>query len=406
MSDVLEVWISSLKKLSTQHSYGTHLRRLFYEGGVTPEEVIERSKKDFETYRKLRTKAMQIWPSGHGANLAVYALRKFLFDQGIDTLPAARLETPERVKDRVQFESAKEWKSGLAICAAAGKPYNLVFKLMLHCGWGSGEFLKFNTPENWTYIQQVLQNGPEYVEIGFKGRKRNRNEFTSLIPPNLLREIIAATPVPVRASHGYIFQDGRKIHQTKGIPLDVAHHDSARMYLEQAFKTAVKRAPIIVKGTATVHTLRSIFRTQAHKVGCDGSAAEYAMGHTVDPLGYNRCCNDKAWMWKNLSLIWEEATPQAVSAVVEENKQLKERMQKIESEKVDVWGAIEKDPERLRDLFLKAVDMGALRLVPVDSMNEEEYKQYQEAVRRKDERLLPNERYEFVASPKKKVTQT
>ncbi|MGD0175387.1 MAG: hypothetical protein ABSC50_00990 [Candidatus Bathyarchaeia archaeon] len=393
MSEVLEVWIKTLKKPSTAHTYGQYLTRLFKEAHVTPEETIEKSKKDFETYVNLRSKALQTF-TPHGSYQAISALRKFLFDNGVQILPPAKLEEPEQVKEIVQFEGGKEWKSGLAICAAAGKPYGLIFKLMLHCGWGAGEFMKFNTPEWWDFVKKNLQNGEkhEYIAIDFKGRKKNKTKFFSLVPTFLLQEILTSTTVPIRASHGYIFQDGRKIHQTKGIPLDVAHHDSARMYLEQAFKTAAKRAgqSIIVKGSPTLHTLRSIFRTQAHKVGCDGSAAEFAMGHAISPYNYNQCCSDKAWMWKNLSLIWEEATPQAVSAVHEENKALLEKMSKLEKDNkelsehydiqakilddtlalsrkaLDVWGAIEKEPQKLVEIFTKAVDAGLIRLVTKD----------------------------------------
>ena len=333
MNEVLDLWIRSLKKPATARTYGGALRRLFDKAGITPEEAIEKSKNDlhFETYINLRSKALEVL-SAHTANLAIYALRKFLFDHGVQILPSARLEAPEQVKEIVQFEDGKEWKSGLAICAAAGKPYGLIFKLMLHAGWGAGEFLKFNTVENWDFVKKNLQNGEshEYIAIDFKGRKKNKTRFYSLVPTFLLREILASTTVPIRASHGYIFQDGRKIHQTQGIPLDMANHDSARIYLEQAFNTAAKRASqsIIVKGRPTLHTLRSIFRTQASKMGCDGAAAEFAMGHTVDPLGYNRCYSSKAWTWKNLKLIWEEPTPAAISQVAEENKKLKEELKR------------------------------------------------------------------------------
>ncbi|MGD0804039.1 MAG: hypothetical protein ABSA11_08215 [Candidatus Bathyarchaeia archaeon] len=57
------------------------------------------------------------------------------------------------------------------------------------------------------------------------------------------------------------------------------------------------------------HELRDTFRTRWHKSGADSLAAEFFMGHVVDPLGYNKAMEDidytrreyrKAERWLNV----------------------------------------------------------------------------------------------------------
>jgi hypothetical protein len=42
-----------------------------------------------------------------------------------------------------------------------------------------------------------------------------------------------------------------------------------------------------------LHELRDIFRTRWHISGADPLCAEFHMGHTVDPLGYNKAMQNK-----------------------------------------------------------------------------------------------------------------
>jgi integrase len=220
-------------------------------------------------------------------------------------LPKTNLERPSPVKP----ETSLTWDQALAICGAASKPYNLVFKLMLHCGMGAKEFFQFNTPDHWDYVKRTLQADQKtpYVRINYPPRKKSKQKSYSLIPRFIIEEILANLPVPIRATHGYIFQDGRRTHKTVGVPLDI-EHASARVYLEKSFNVALRRAPVVVDGKPTVHELRDTFRTRAVLVGCANEAAEFAMHHSIDELGYKKCYNDVKWMWNELRKIYGPAT--------------------------------------------------------------------------------------------------
>lgn len=329
MSERFDLWLSGLNP-KTAKVYGGYLRRLFELAQLTPDEALQKTKADIQTYidlvnlsNKFLTKKEGRVTGERARHLAIFSLRRFLYDNGVMMLPPARVATPTPVKPSTRLT----WDQGLAICAAARKPYNLALKLMLHCGWGISEFLKFNTQENWAAIEKAIKAEPnaEYFRVEFAGRKRNRRQFYTLIPLFLLKETLTNVPVPITASYGLAKENGR-IYKAKGILLDMGHYEWSRTYLETAFHTALRRAPIIVNGKPSVHELRDCFRTRATQTECADEAAEFAMGHSVDPLGYRKATYDEKWQWTQLSKIYgpTAATAQEVTALKQENKILKE----------------------------------------------------------------------------------
>jgi integrase len=297
-SDMFDLWLKGLTP-ATGRLYGMYLRRLFEQAQVTPEQAVEETTRDIQTYVKLKNLCNNFTPRGRHA--AIFALRRFLYDNGIVQLPPARVPTPTNSR----LEATLTWSEANSIIASARKPYNLVLKMMLHCGWGISEFLKFNTPQNWDAAKSHLETNPnaEYFRVNFNGRKRNRSKFYSLIPTFLLKEILSVVEVPIKASHGFTLQGNHKIYHTQGVPLDVEHYHSARTYIETAWRTALKHAPVRVNGHSSPHELRDTFRTKAAYVRCAAEAAEYAMGHTIDPLNYNRCYHNQDWLWSELKKI-------------------------------------------------------------------------------------------------------
>ena len=297
-SPMFELWLEGLKP-GTREIYGRYLRRLFKVAKMTPEQVVDGVKKDVQVYIDLVQQANKF--TERGRHITIFALRRFLYDRGILMLPPARIQTPTPTRKPTNLT----WEEAHAIVAAAARPYNLCFKLMLHCGWGIGEFLKFNNEDTWNSVKGQLAKDPskEYYRHDFSGRKKNTNEWYSLVPTSVLREILDVTAVPMRATHGYIFEGERRTHKTKGIVLNVEDYHSARVYLEKAWITARKRAPVTVKGQPTLHELRDTWRTKAAFVGCADDAAEFGMGHTIDPLHYKKVYMREKWMWENLRKV-------------------------------------------------------------------------------------------------------
>lgn len=321
MVSVLETWLSGLKR-NTAQGYGEQLRRLFSESNMTPEQVLASVESEFQAHRFDTYVKLKGICKDHKASISsvmLFALRRFLYNHGEAyglSLPPAKFERGERTRP----DQPLTWDQALSIIAACGKPYNLICKMLLFNGWGLGQFFQFNTAENWEHVKQFLANpnSGEYFRFNFTGRKKNATRWYSLIPRSLLVEVAGNVEVPLRADHG------------KGIVLDMNHYRSARTYVESAWKTGLKRAPVTLQATTWPHELRDTFRTRATITGCASDAAEFAMGHTVDPLNYNKCYNDEKWMWNELRKIYGPAAA-SVDQLKERDGKIAELEQKVQS---------------------------------------------------------------------------
>ena len=55
-----------------------------------------------------------------------------------------------------------------------------------------------------------------------------------------------------------------------------------------------------------LHELRDTFKTTGTRSGAAYEAVEFALGHQLDLRGYEKCWSDEAWMWGELSKIYEK----------------------------------------------------------------------------------------------------
>lgn len=317
-SPEFQLWIKGLKP-HTRNVYGWYFAALLKAAGMTPKQVLTEAKKDINAlWRKVKPLANNL-SSAHGKKQALYAFRRFLVDNGYEDLPRARIDKPGKVKKPRYMR----WDQALAICGAASRPYNLMFKLMLHCGWGIGEFFDFNTQETWENIKRHLSSNPtaEYYRYDFPQRKTNTEAFYSLIPTTVLRDILQLSvelPLSTKGSKS-----------RRGVPLDKAHYHTSQENADAAFNTARNKAPVTVQGKPTPHDLRDTFRTRADFVGCSNSAAEFAMGHQIDPLEYKKTYYDEAYMWNELKKIYGSA-PVTEVELQSRDKTIAEMQQQIE----------------------------------------------------------------------------
>ncbi|MGA2462224.1 MAG: hypothetical protein ABSF82_12465 [Candidatus Bathyarchaeia archaeon] len=351
-----ELWLKTLRP-STRKSYGAILRRLFKLTNLTPQQALSRVKAEGRknsatTYVLLQNQARANLTE-RTAYIGIFALRRFLFDNGVMLLPPTRLSTPRRVKPSTNMT----WEQANRICDAASKPYNLILKLMLHCGWGIGEFLKFNSEDTWNTIRSYVARNPqaEYFRFNYSGRKTSQQEFYALVPMFMIQEIMSTIPVPIRATHGFSGNKKGKLTKAEGIIIDTSHYASSTKYIEQAFKTALKRAPIVVQGTPSVHELRDTFRTRATFVECAAEAVEFAMGHTIDPLGYNKAYYDEKWAWTNLNKIYgpSSVNEQQLKSVQLEAERVKQENELLKTTIIEALSAQREQTEKRYNELLK-----------------------------------------------------
>lgn len=286
--DIVDMWLEGIENENTRITYGYAFKKLLKTMKINGEEALEQARGDSaRLWLSAKSTAAAFKPSRR--HKALNALRTFLRANGLFP-PADRIKSPPK-KPSIRIT----WAEAVTIIKAARSPYNLIFNLMLHCGWGDQQFLQFNTKESWETIKGKLASKPEASRYRheFSSRKTNPQPWSSLIPTKQLREILdSKVPLPFRT--------------WRGARLDMTNYKSSRMALATAFREAVNRTNIPNKERIVLHEFRDTFKTTGTISGTAYEAAEFALGHTVDPRGYEKCWSDEEWMWGELSKIFDK----------------------------------------------------------------------------------------------------
>jgi hypothetical protein len=288
VTDIVTTWLQGIDIENTRETYGYGLRKLLKTMKISGEEALKLAREDpARFWIGAKSTAAAFKPSRR--HKALNALRTFLRANDVYP-PADRLKSPPKQKSiRVA------WNEAVTIIYGAKTPYNFIFNLMLHCGWGDQQFLQFNTKENWETIKAELASKPEAKRYRheFQSRKTNPQPWHTLIPTKQLREILhSKVPLPFRTP--------------RGAHLDMGNYKSSRMALATAFREAVDRTNIPNKERILLHELRDTFKSTGTTSGTAYEATEFALGHTLDPRGYEKCWSDEDWMWGELAKIYEK----------------------------------------------------------------------------------------------------
>ena len=307
--DPRQIWLEGIDAEKTRETYGRALKRLCDVSKLSPLEMLQEARGDMKCFWvHIKADAGRLTPHMKGSALS--ALRSYLRAHG-EFPPYDRLQRPRRARRSARIT----WDQALKIADAASPPYRWIFRLQLHCGWGIGEFFEWNQTRNWEMAKKAIgaYPPPEYFRFEFDGRKSNDQPFHTLIPTFALSEVLEATSdFPLRTRGGQ--------------PINHENYHSAKVSVDSAFKTALQRSHINPNGHLSPHDFRDVFRTEGTIKGVDFDAREFAIGHTIDPRGYDKCYNDLTWLWKELSKIYKHETfhndPQAAT-LREELEQLK-----------------------------------------------------------------------------------
>jgi len=280
IEDPVEIWLEGLLVKNTRDAYRLYIRKLMRLMKLNGHQLITQAKKDSGIFwLEAKRQGAKLTPTGR--NMALNALRSFSRSMGI-VLPASGLTKPPK-----KHLQDLEWDEAHRILKAAKSPYSWIFTLQLYCAWGIKEFLTFNTPETWENIRN--QNGNlEYYKHDFPERKGNSQVYFSLVPNWILTAIQEArVPLPIRTD--------------RGTRLDMGNYENAEAYIESAFRQARSRAH--VTKLVGPHDLRDTFKSKGTTSGIMWEAKEFAMGHTIDRLYYDKCYFNLQWLWQELSKL-------------------------------------------------------------------------------------------------------
>lgn len=303
--------MDSFESTHTRATYGDYLRKLFSLMTLTPEACLDAARMDVNSLWTRAKVGSQTALTPKGREAALNGLGNFLRFNGIYP-PHDRVKRGRTQKSMNRLS----WAQAVEICQAASPPYRFIFKLMLHCGWGIGEFFQFNSAGNWESVRAWHQTDPSapYYRIDFHGRKSNNQPFYSLIPHNVIGEIIdSGVKTP------FLTFDGKY----SGRVLDAENYHNSEVCLNSAFKRALKRTQIKVEGRLSPHDFRDTFRTECTLRNLPYEVGEFCLGHTVDQRGYIKCYRDVPWLWNQIRILFEAAAPQRELSRLEE--QLKEK---------------------------------------------------------------------------------
>ncbi len=252
------------------------------------------------------------------------------------------------------------------LALAPNRAYRAMILLMFQTGMGLDEFQHWNL-NGLENLQTDLKKNRKYITIELPGRKKMKNKVpynTYLVPGDAWDALIAYLPYRKLAKakfektqklntiqrrkqeerHGTSytvkeFNPDAIIYSNRGSPLK---RKTIQNYWS---RKCVKLGIVILKGTndprnrygKNPHEMRDLFATQWNKSPADKVVGEYLMGHTVDPLGYNKACKDVPFVIgeikKAMSLLNIMTSNKALGLYDEEDVEREREIERVKASK-------------------------------------------------------------------------
>ncbi|MGA2971918.1 MAG: hypothetical protein ABSE39_04740 [Candidatus Bathyarchaeia archaeon] len=301
-------------KLGTRENYALRLMQLFGEMNISPPQFLQECNSN----RKQVLSRIKIALGGvreHSASVAHQqraALVNFVsfyqdqFDQPLTINYKVKVRRV-RMKKGLTFEQADK------IIAECTHPYREIFRFLLWSGMDQSTFAYINSnPKLVAEIQAQLSDSTrDYVRIDLPPRKANMDVYFVCIPKLAFDNL--ALPVSTRTHklRNGDLKGGQLIKPEK---------------LKKRWVYAAKKAKLWYVGMGA-HHLRSAFHTQGVRANVDDRMLLFHLGKGGDKFGYVR--PEEQDVVRELRKVWQYNSPQA--ALEEQNKQLVERIRKLEA---------------------------------------------------------------------------
>ncbi len=199
-------------------------------------------------------------------------------------------------------------------------------------------------------LLRQLKNDPDFIKISLPGRKRLRNvrPFYTYIGKDAIEKIKAYLQTrPEEDANG---NPSTHIFYTKH-KKPVAKYPVTLYWLRHLHQLGIINRDENTEGRrkrygVNLHEMRDVYRTLWEKSPAAGSAAEFFMGHVVDPLGYQKAANDESWTlsqyevaspWLNILSseraygLVDESEIKRLERKMEEQKSELDRLKQLES---------------------------------------------------------------------------
>lgn len=301
--------------------------------GVSPNRLIEIQKAATGDERFTLLDLAQAWVSsvkgrGKYKGRLYSSIRSFFLHNRAD-LPqdgSFRIRSDEpRVSGNLSIDEFR------MICETSSPMYRALFVCMFQGGMGIGEAIYWSE-HGLESVKQQLRSGSFPLIVRLPGRKKLRNDrpYYTFIGSDGVEALSHWLKVRPDVDNPHIFLTSR------GTPISY-------FTVQGYWMRRLKRLGLIIgkRGKSArygknLHEVRDLFRTRWEKSGASGAAAEYFLGHVVDPMEYNKAFRDegyakreyrKAEEWLN---VFSE-DPESVS--INEVSRLRQKIEDLEREK-------------------------------------------------------------------------
>ena len=297
-------WLSRLAP-STQKMAEFHLNRWLEWTSLNGGELAPYSPDDFVEYQKTagngeQFKILDLAQSYILTQTGTYNYKKNMYAYIRSFFMHNRAELPRDRGFNIRGDKPKN-RGDLKpeeirdVILSSNPMYQAIFLSMLQGGMGQEELTYWNE-NGWESLKEHLKQESDIIRVDLPGRKTRKFEkgFYTLLGPDAIQAIRNYLPHrPGGADAIFIAQGGgppgkRAIrtywlrHLRKlGIVTPRVNND------DHGYRTG--------KG---LHELRDSFRSLWEKTPAKASVAEFIMGHTVDPLEYNKAFRDEVWVMK------------------------------------------------------------------------------------------------------------
>ena len=263
---------------------------------VTPDDLITIQTSLSESDKYSLLDKVQTWVSSHrgrqGTKRVRYSQMRSFFAHNRAALPDDPGYTPRSEVPAVVGElSAEEIKQ---VLLSSNKLYRAIFLSMFQ-GALDLEMFSYWNRTGWVELRDQLTQNMDPVKISLPGRKLNRNikPYYTFITTDAIKALRDYLPKQLPREREFIF-----INQAGPGVSKIAIRNYFRRHLKQlgivqGYATGDKH--IQVRYGKNPHEMRDTFRSLWEKSPASGTVSEYLMGHTIDPLGYNKSYTDEAF---------------------------------------------------------------------------------------------------------------
>ena len=334
-----------------------HLNAIEKFRNMNPDEIIAFQKK----HRKLRDDdeftlldILKNWVQGHDYRYRTkrnyYSVVKSFFAKNRAPLPyeifKIRTNKPT-TQGELPLADLKKLILRLDPCGQA------VFLCMFQAGLDQ-EGLIYWSNNGLDDLKKQLKSDPDVIKINLPGRKGNKNitNYYTFIGKDAIEALKNWLKVrPEGTNSIFVNQRGKPVTKSGLYMVWLRNMRSLGLI------SPVKKGDLGHRTGKSVHELRDCFRSQWAKSEAKKEIAEFMMGHTIDPLGYNKSHQDtdfyKAEYLKALPHLNIMSSGAAFHQVPEE--QLK-TLQKKYAEQHEQIGQMLKELEALKGIIDRTID--------------------------------------------------